>query len=228
VTDPAIQHRSGGSNRWATPRPFAAAALEALRLPAIALDLAAEASTALAPRWYGPGGERADALDGRVWDAPGGTRWCNPPYSRQCRTCPDGVWRRKGERPGCAALGHASTTIDQWVEELCEHGNDREAQVSPIVALVPANTDTGWWAAAMASAAEVWFVTGRLRFLAPAAGGRLAPADSGAGFGSALLMWDGPIGRTGKRWVPLRFGMLGADGQRVEGSRHGHGPRGST
>ena len=213
---PRVEHRSGGSNLWATPRDFAAGILASLRLPLITLDLAAEASTTLAPRWYGPGGERADALSldpPTAWAAPGGTRWLNPPYSRQCTVCEDRVWRKETETdPGCAKLGHGSTDIKDWMHRAAAQGQKVAARTSPIVALVPASTDTAWWRQAMCSVSEVVLVSGRLRFLAPGPGGALAPASAGAAFGSAVLVWSGPRPVT----VPYVIRMVDAQGALLE------------
>lgn len=214
-----IEHRSGGSNLWATPRDFAANVVVSLRLPWIALDLAAEPSTTVAPHWYGPGGTRLDALRGPAWQTPQGTRWLNPPYSRQCETCPDRVWRKRGEPGGgCAERGHASTSIDHWTAMAGVEGSRDAALHSPIVALVPASTGTAWWHAAMVTVAEVYLVQGRLKFLAPGADGTLAPAGAGAAFDSAVLVWLGPRGG-----VPPRFGSLTSAGRLPALPWHGHG-----
>lgn len=47
---------------------------------AFTLDGAANQDNHLSPRWYGPGGEREDAL-AEPWGA-NERIWCNPPYSR--------------------------------------------------------------------------------------------------------------------------------------------------
>lgn len=217
---PRVEHRTGGSNLWATPRDFAANVLRTLKLPPIALDLAAEASTTLAPRWYGPGGEREDAMGGKPWAAPDGTRWLNPPYSRQCCVCPDRVWRKRGDVDGsCSAKGHHSTDIGGWMDRVGIEGRHPGAVASPIVALVPASTDVAWWHLAMQTVAEVHLVAGRLRFLAPTGPlGALAPAETGAASGSAVLVWTGP--RAG---IPPRFGAVTSAGLMPEQPWHGHG-----
>lgn len=44
------------------------------------IDAAANAANAVCPRWFGPGGEREDALSPEPW--PVGRIWLNPPYGR--------------------------------------------------------------------------------------------------------------------------------------------------
>lgn len=68
---------SSGKDDWATP--FERWARLHARL-GFTVDAAAHRSNALLLRWYGPGGEREDAL-GAPWDARE-VYWCNPPYSR--------------------------------------------------------------------------------------------------------------------------------------------------
>ena len=198
------------SNLWATPRDFLAGALSTLGLPPVALDLAAERHTTLASRWYGPGGEREDALDGRPWATPLATRWLNPPYTKKCTTCPDGVWRKASATEiGCAKRGHGSTDLVIWLRLAALEGVAPEAASSPIAALIPANTDTIWWLDAVRSATEVWLVSGRLHFLR-AAGPDLELRPGGSPhFGSALLVWKGP-----PRGAPV-FGGLDTAGRRV-------------
>lgn len=69
---------SSAKHDWGTPQAFFD------RLHAefhFTVDAAANATNHKLPRWYGPGGEREDALDG-FW-ATAETYWCNPPYGRQ-------------------------------------------------------------------------------------------------------------------------------------------------
>lgn len=195
---PRVEHRTGGSNLWATPRDFAPALLATLRLPQLGLDLAAEPHTALAQRWYGAGShERTDALAPEPWAAPTwATRWLNPPYSRQCLCCPGRVWTKADKDrgvPGCAALGHGSTTIEAWIERACVEGLHPAAFGSPIVVLVPARTGAAWYLRAAEAAHTVVHVTGRLRFLQPGpTPGELVAPEGTAAFDSVAFVFAGP------------------------------------
>lgn len=211
MTEPRVEHRTGGSNLWGTPRAFAHRLVTTLRLPPIALDLAAEESTALAPRWFGPGGEHVDAL-AIDCERVSGTRWLNPPYSRQCCVCPDRVWKKKADDGvGCSARKHRSSNIDRWMAKCGHVGARPDAQASPIVALVPASTGTAWWHTAMATVSVVLLVSGRLRFLTDAdEHGALKASGTGAPFDSAVLVWAGP--RAG---VPV-WGAVSASGDLVD------------
>lgn len=65
---------------WGTPQDFFD------RLHAefhFTVDAAANDTNHKLPRWYGPGGEREDALDG-FWST-SEVYWCNPPYGREQR-----------------------------------------------------------------------------------------------------------------------------------------------
>lgn len=224
---PRIEHRTGGSNLWGTPRDFAANLLHTLKLPSIDLDLAAEACTTLAPRYFGPGGEREDAMAVVPWPVVSGARWLNPPYSRQCLVCADRVWRKRvkvedgPDIPGCSDRGHASIDIGAWMDRAGIEGTKPDARTSPIVALVPASTDVAWWQRAMVTVSEVYFVAGRLRFLEHDDGTDLSPCDTGAPFGAAVLVWHGPRGK-----CPVRFGSVTSAGTAPAREWHGFGEGG--
>lgn len=221
MTTTRVEHQTGGLNSWGTPRGFAATALESLRLPPITLDVAADVSTTHASVWFGPGATRPDALTPIPWGVShSGTRWLNPPYSRACRVCPDGVWQKASDdTPGCSERGHASSTIDTWVDravvEAARHGEDGRpsGERAPIVLLVPARTDTAWWIKACCAADSVAFISGRLRFLRPGPAGLVAPA--GAPFPSALLV----LGGSRVPGVPYVVHHLNTDGRRIDGAR---------
>jgi len=66
---------STGKDNWQTPPEFFAAQH---RKHQFTVDGAADSNNHLLPRWFGPGGEREDALEGE-W--PCERIWINPPYS---------------------------------------------------------------------------------------------------------------------------------------------------
>ena len=70
-------HFSSGKDDWGTPFSTFAPWHEQFTFT---VDAAANGDNHLLPRWYGPGGEREDALT-HDWD-PTERYWCNPPYSR--------------------------------------------------------------------------------------------------------------------------------------------------
>lgn len=69
---------SSAKHTWGTPPDFFAALHREF---GFSVDAAANSTNHLLPRWYGPGGEREDALT-EPWDA-AETYWCNPPYGSQ-------------------------------------------------------------------------------------------------------------------------------------------------
>ena len=213
---------TGGRNEWATPRDFLEAARLALGLPPIELDCAALAHTAVAPAYYGPDHEvphRRDALESDLlddvvvkWAVPG-TRYLNPPYSRMCLDCPDGVWRkRKGGRKGCADRSHTARTVDDWMEAAARAGQDRDS--GPMLALPAFRPATRWFQRHVYGvASRVLLVSSRLRFLEPQPDGSLAPAKTGAPFPSVLIEYVPPP--AGCRWV-TQFGRIGRDGSEAD------------
>lgn len=74
-------HFSTGKDDWATPYAIFFHWRETYFL---SVDAAADTENHLLPRWYGPGGEREDAL-AAPWD-PSERYWLNPPYSRILQT----------------------------------------------------------------------------------------------------------------------------------------------
>lgn len=204
---PPVALRTGGSNTWATPREFLARALEVLDCPPVGFDLAAVQSTSVADRYFGDAhGEDLDALT-TDWPAvPGRTRYLNPPYSRGCLVCTDRVWRSRDEKTGllgCADLGHASSSIGDWMARAAAFGARLEAASSPIVCLVPARVDTDWFHESVwGVASQIALVNGRLRFLSDA-DGELAPHRDAAPFPTMVCVYRGPLqGET--RWLRMK------------------------
>lgn len=66
--------------------------------------------------------------------------------------------------------------IGDWIDKAIAEG-----MRTVVVMLVPARTDTKWWARAVKSCQEVRFVKGRIKF---------EGAESGAPFPSAVLVWS--------------------------------------
>jgi phage N-6-adenine-methyltransferase len=84
VTTGQINSRCRGNARqtWATPWHLIDALNRvARRGRTIDLDVCAEAWSAKAPRWYGPGSTLAQDGLHADWSAHGTTAWCNPPYA---------------------------------------------------------------------------------------------------------------------------------------------------
>ena len=154
---------------WRTPRPDLRA-LEDILGTRWAVDLAAEARNAVAPRWYGPDHpdpERRDgatpAVLGRIADDvralrgdPPGAAWANPPYSSW------GRWARQLSDVWCG-----------WR--------------TPGALLVFARTDTAAWHDAARTATAILFRKGRFKFDNPdgSPGKGTAPAPS-------AVLWWGP------------------------------------
>lgn len=134
--------RTNDRQRWATPAAFVRGVSRMLAR-AVDLDVCAEAHTAKAPRWFGPGSEIAeDAFDAPPWwqhlYSPGGVSWDNPPF------CNIGPF---------------------VVRHLSEIERTRSARA---LVLVPPRTDTRWWAAlANHRQAGLHAITGRVRFEPP-------------------------------------------------------------
>lgn len=84
-----------------------------------------------------------------------GRVWLNPPYGRE---------------------------IGRWTARAAEEVAAGRASV--VVCLVPARTDTAWWAAAVKAGAIPCFRTGRVRFLRPD-----GTTGQGAAFPSAVLVF---------------------------------------
>lgn len=71
-------HYSTAKHDWRTPDDF----FQRLHVEfAFTVDAAADCTNHKLPRWYGPGGEREDALT-HPW-SPEERHWCNPPYGRE-------------------------------------------------------------------------------------------------------------------------------------------------
>lgn len=106
------------------------------------LDAAADQTSALLPKYFGPGSVLAEnALAVRDWSMHAGSIWLNPPYSRKLRL-----------------------SLEPWLQ----HASRQRAIV---VALIPARTDTLWWHnVILPTATEVRFINGRVDFLHPDTG----------------------------------------------------------
>lgn len=129
------------------------------------LDAAASPGSNLLQQWFGPGSSLAEnALAVRDWAEHGSSIWLNPPYSRKLR------------------LG-----LEPWLHHAAR-------QRVPIVALIPARTDTLWWHnVILPTAAEIRFINGRVDFIHPETG---LPGTSGGSFPSALVIWEPRRSRT--------------------------------
>lgn len=190
---PKLEHRTNGSNSWGTPLPFLANLCRSLRLPWPELDCAADETFSVADRYFGPGGEREDAIES-PWRS-GGTRFLNPPYGRTCTVCPDRVWKGRGfpKEQQCSALGHKSRTIKDWMEKANAEGCRSAA--GTLICLVPARVGTDWWhdnvldSFALARI-DIYYVRGRLSFWEwDDAAGKSRPAKDPAGFPSAVVIY---------------------------------------
>lgn len=123
------------------------------------LDAAADARSHLTDVWLGPESPVGE-VNGLAadWSAHGTRAWVNPPYSRAVRLM-----------------------IEPWIQHAAN-------QKIPVVALIPARTDTRWWhSIVMASATEIRLLEGRVNFVHPDTG---LPGKSGGTFPSALVVWD--------------------------------------
>ncbi len=92
--------------------------------------------------------------------------------------------------------------LSVWVEKMVQESASPE--VSLLVGLVPARTDTKWWHLAVKSGATIVFLKGRLKF---------GDGEQSAPFPSALLLWKFP---------PLLVSQIGEvfpESQIVEGIR---------
>jgi len=76
------------------------------------------------------------------------------------------------------------SAITPWVEKAAEQCH---VQNQPVVMLLPADTSTGWFAQALATADEIRFITeGRLSFINAGTG---KPGKNGNSKGSMLVIW---------------------------------------
>ena len=100
------------------------------------LDAAADATNHKTPRWYGPGGEREDALSPDPWVADGAV-WLNPPYSRGLQA----QFVRRALRESFLSIGDTL-----------------------MVCLLPARTDTKLFHEIIEPHGQVRFIKGRLKF----------------------------------------------------------------
>jgi hypothetical protein len=205
---------TGGSNVWATPRAFVAAQAARLGFDTFALDCAATRETRVCEDYLGPdhSEERArDALSPAAgpWQSLfDGPRFLNPPYSRQCLTCPDGIWKSKKpwRKPQfCAPRKHKSRTIDAWMQAAAREGARGD---SPLVVLVPARTSESWFHRHVVGvAARVYLVAGRIRFCQLNANGELVEDRFAAPFPSMVI--DYVPGHRG----PTAFGTMDPSGR---------------
>jgi hypothetical protein len=130
--------RRGQSKQdYGTPREF----LDAVgrRFGAITFDLAANATNAVAPAYFGPGSPlNEDALDELAFWPNEGVLWLNPPFAdidpsaRECAT-----WTKRGAQPPNARL----------------------------LMLVPASVGSEWWHEHIRPNADVLFLSPRLTFV---------------------------------------------------------------
>jgi phage N-6-adenine-methyltransferase len=74
------------------------------------LDVAANAVNHKVPRWFGPGGEHEDALNGAVW---AGKCWMNPPYGSATRA----FMRRASEAKALVVCLVPARTDTRWWHE---------------------------------------------------------------------------------------------------------------
>ena len=104
-----------------------------------------------------------------------GRVWCNPPYGRELP-----AW-----------TGKAAAEV-------------REGRAELVVLLVPARTDTRWWADAILAGARPYFRTGRIRFLSPRREGSswVLEQRNPAAFPSAALVFRSAAGGTKPPAVP--------------------------
>ncbi|MFZ9976275.1 MAG: DNA N-6-adenine-methyltransferase [Candidatus Limnocylindrus sp.] len=145
---------SDESAHWRTPPDLVAWCAERAGVPAWDLDAAALAGSAVAGEYLGP--DHADPERRDALAAPWNARhvWLNPPYSRQ---------------------------MPKWAAKVASEIH-RPGGPDVIGVLVFARTDTAWWSTLWDVAAEVYFLRGRVSFLHPATGQRVAPAPAPSAF----------------------------------------------
>jgi site-specific DNA-methyltransferase (adenine-specific) len=137
-----------------------------------AIDAAANGANHLCDRWFGPDSyDATDALAAKDWQyySPRGAVFCNPPFAR--------------------AQG---LDIAPWIDAFNHQGNH-----VPIVALIPARTDTRWFHDVMCNADEIRLIPHRVKFLLPD-----GTIGSSAPFPSAVAIWKPAYGR---RHIAPRF-----------------------
>lgn len=105
------------SDAWGTPQGF----VDRWAYPDTTVDAAANASNHKFARWWGPDGEREDALEFR-WE-PNEVIWCNPPYSRGMQR--QFAWQavRHAHDGGTGVMllpADTSTELFHWLVEECE------------------------------------------------------------------------------------------------------------
>lgn len=127
------QDRSQSKQDYMTPREF----LDAVerRFGPLVLDLAADETTHVTPRWYGPGGVVPDALAvdwSRADMKPTGPLWLNPPFAN----------------------------IAPWAERCKIHGR----RGATILFLTPASVSSEWFAQHVHGEALVLPIRPRLKF----------------------------------------------------------------
>lgn len=133
---------------WRTPR----ALFEAVSALAggFDLDAAADRDNALCLLWFGPGSTyEQDAMRVEWARYQPMKAWLNPPY-------------------GPALRAFAAKAVEQ----VTRHNNLQ------VWLLVPARTDTRWWALLMTRAVEVYFLAGRVKFERPDGARDAAPFPS--------------------------------------------------
>lgn len=141
--------------------------------PGISTDLAASATSHLAPHWLGPGSTINDDSLKADWHLLPQPCFLNPPYSREL-----------------------NMPIEPWVEKLVAES----ARGGYYFSLLPHRPDTKWWRLTK-HAAEIREIPHRVKFILPpeafaarnarriAAGKAPILKTGGAGFPSALVIW---------------------------------------
>jgi len=99
IQKPMDVHFSSAKQDWGTPTALFQRWHDRFHFT---IDAAANASNHLLPRWYGPGGEREDAL-AQPWE-PMQRYWVNPPYAR-------GVQYRFVQHAIASAVGDGSLVV---------------------------------------------------------------------------------------------------------------------
>lgn len=125
--------------------------------------------------------EQIDSLDGLRQDWDRRRVWMNPPYNEEENPCnPTNCKKKRCERRGYC--------IDEYVpglNDFMEKAASERDSATLIVALIPANTDTGWWHEYVKPYAQVHYLRGRVQFIDPETGN---PGGSPPG-GSAVAVY---------------------------------------
>ena len=159
------------SDAWATPPAFVVGLGLISRLPGCEafpgfvpdLDVCAEAWSAKAPRWYGPGGARENAFEG-PWD-PDLEKWNNPPFSLIDPWTDEGLVTAERGGRGCT-LHLVPARVDRpWyhrLDEAAERGIAWRTLVEGRVEFVP---PAGVKGGNVGGGIELWQTGGRSRRL---------------------------------------------------------------